>query len=83
MFSMKTVKRGETGTHVLLVQEILRARGYKGKDGKALELDRSCGDNTVHAITAYQKDREKQSPGICGGVDGVAGEKTLRDLIAL
>ena len=83
MFSMKTVKRGETGTHVLLVQEILRARGYKGKDGKVLELDRSCGDNTVHAIKSYQADREKQSPGICGGVDGIAGEKTLRDLIAL
>lgn len=83
MFKMETVKRGETGTHVLLVQEILKARGYKGKDGKVLELDRSCGDNTAHAIKSYQADREKQSPGICGGVDGVAGEKTLRDLIAL
>lgn len=83
MFGCKTVQNGENGTHVLLVQEILKARGYKGKDGKELTLDRECGTNTVYAIKNYQKDREKVDPGICGGVDGVAGEKTLKDMIAL
>lgn len=83
MFGVKTVKKGENGNHVLLVQEILRARGFKGKDGKALKLDKDCGTNTVYAIKQYQKAREKVTPGICGGVDGVAGEKTLRDMIAL
>ena len=83
MFECKTVQNGEIGTHVLLVQEILKARGYKGKDGKELTLDRECGANTVYAIKNYQKDREKVDPGICGGVDGVAGEKTLKDMIAL
>ena len=83
MFGVKTVKKGENGNHVLLVQEILRARGFKGKDGKALKLDKDCGTNVVHAIKQYQKAREKVDPGICGGVDGVAGEKTLRDMIAL
>ncbi|WP_240286202.1 CHAP domain-containing protein [Lawsonibacter sp. OA9] len=84
MFSMKTVKRGETGTHVLLVQEILRARGYKGKDGKVLELDRSCGDNTVYAITAYQRDREKAVSGYlrrcrrcCRGEDPAGSDRAL------
>ena len=83
MFECKTVKNGEVGTHVLLVQEILKARGYKGKDGKELNLDRECGTNTIYAIKNYQRDREKVDPGICGGVDGIAGEKTLKDMIAL
>lgn len=83
MFECKTVQNGEIGTHVLLVQEILKARGYKGKDGKDLILDRECGTNTIYAIKNYQRDREKVDPGICGGVDGIAGEKTLKDMIAL
>lgn len=83
MFGVKTVKKGEKGNHVLLVQEILRARGFKGKDGKALKLDKDCGTNVVYAIKQYQKAREKAELGIVGAVDGIAGPKTLRDMIAL
>ena len=83
MFEVRTVKKGENGNHVLLIQEILKSRGYKGEDGQELKLDKDCGANTVYAIKQYQKAREKVTPGICGGVDGVAGEKTLRDMIAL
>ncbi len=82
-FKMKPVKKGENGNHVLLVQEILKSRGFKGKDGKDLKLDKDRDTQTVHAIKQYQKAREKVDPGICGGVDGIAGEKTLRDMIAL
>lgn len=83
MFTVKEVKKGEKGNHVLLVQEILRARGFKGKNGKELDLDRECDAQTVHAIKQYQKAREKAEPGIVGAVDGIAGPKTLRDMIAL
>lgn len=83
MFSVNTVKSGDSGNHVLLVQEILKARGFKGKDGKELTLDKQCGANTVYAIKQYQSQREAADPGSCGGVDGIAGEKTLRDMIAL
>ena len=83
MFEMKPVKKGEVGNHVLLVQEILLSREFKGKDGKPLKLDKHCDVNTVYAIKQYQKAREKVNPGICGGVDGVAGPKTLKDMIAL
>ena len=83
MFTVNTVKNGDSGNHVLLVQEILKARGFKGKDGKELTLDKQCGANTVYAIKQYQKQREAADPGSCGGVDGIAGEKTLRDMIAL
>ena len=83
MFEIPTVKKGEMGNHVLLVQEILLARGAKGKDGRPLKLDKHCDTNTVFAIKQYQKAREKVDPGICGGVDGVAGPMTLWDMIAL
>lgn len=83
MFEVKTVQKGEKGNHVLLVQEILRARKHKGKDGKALKLDKICGANLVYAIKQYQRAREKAQPGSVGAIDGVAGPKTLRDMIAL
>lgn len=83
MFDMKTVQKGENGNHVLLVQEILKARGFKGKNGQELSLDKDCGANTVHAIKQYQKARDKVNPGVCGNVDGIAGPKTLQDMIAL
>lgn len=83
MFNVNTVKSGDSGNHVLLIQEILKARGFKGKDGKELTLDKQCGANTVYAIKQYQSQREAADPGSCGGVDGIAGEKTLRDMIAL
>lgn len=78
MFEPKTVKKGDSGLSVLLLQEILIARGFKGKDGKPLTLDRVAGTNTIHALTKYQESRK----GVLEA-DGVCGEKTWRDLIAL
>lgn len=78
MFEPKTVKKGDNGLSVLLLQEILIARGFKGKDGKPLTLDRAAGTNTIHALTQYQKSRK----GVLEA-DGVCGDKTWRDLIAL
>lgn len=78
MFEPKTVKKGDNGLSVLLLQEILIARGFKGKDGKPLTLDRAAGTNTIHALTQYQKSRK----GVLEA-DGICGDKTWRDLIAL
>lgn len=78
MFEPKTVKKGDNGLSVLLLQEILIARGFKGKDGKPLTLDRAAGTNTIHALTKYQESRK----GVLEA-DGVCGDKTWRDLIAL
>ena len=78
MFEPKTVEKGDNGLSVLLLQEILIARGFKGKDGKPLTLDRAAGTNTIHALTKYQESRK----GILEA-DGVCGDKTWRDLIAL
>lgn len=78
MFETQTVQTGSTGLSVLLLQEILKARGFKGKDGKELELDRSAGTNTIYALKAYQKSRNGYLE-----VDGVCGPATWKDLIAL
>ena len=78
MFEPKMVSKGDNGLSVLLLQEILRARGFKGKDGKDLKLDRDAGTNTIHALTKYQESRK----GVLE-VDGICGEKTWRDLIAI
>lgn len=78
MFEPDLVKLGSTGTSVLLLQEILRARGFKGKNGKALRLSRKADENTIYALKAYQKSRN----GVLA-VDGECGEKTWKDLIAI
>ena len=78
MFEPKMVSKGDNGLSVLLLQEILKARGFKGKDGKDLKLDRDAGTNTIHALTKYQESRK----GVLE-VDGICGEKTWRDLIAI
>lgn len=78
MFVPETVQLGSKGTSVLLLQEILIARGYKGRNSKPLSLDRKAGDNTIYALKAYQKDRN----GVIE-VDGVCGPATWKDLIAI
>lgn len=78
MFETKTVRPGDTGLSALLLQEILLARGFKGKDGKVLTLDRSAGTNTIHALTQYQKSRK----GVLEA-DGICGPATWKDLIAI
>lgn len=74
MFTCKTVQNGSNGLEVLLLQEILKARGYYTG-----ELDRSFGAQTKKAVEKYQKDRK----GGAGPVDGICGPKTWADLIAL
>ena len=78
MFEPKLVKLGSEGTSVLLLQEILIVRGFKGKNGKALTLSRKADANTIYALKQYQKSRN----GVLT-VDGECGEKTWKDLIAM
>lgn len=78
MFNPELVKLGSTGTSVLLLQEILIARGFKGKNGKALSLSRKADENTIYALKQYQKSRN----GVLV-VDGECGENTWKDLIAI
>lgn len=68
------------GTCVLLAQECLRARGMKGADGKALELDSEWGDNTAAAWAAYCAVRKKQGATLDSTKIDDAGWKDLTGL---
>ena len=64
-FEAKEIPTKEAnGSSVLLCQKIMRARGIKGADGKALELDGVYGANTDAAVRKYQKARGFQQTGI-------------------
>ena len=78
MFNPETVKAGDKNTSVLLLQEILRARGFKGKNGKALKLTWTADANTICALKAYQESRKEVLE-----VDGICGSATWKDLIAI
>ena len=78
MFTPETVKAGDKNTSVLLLQEILRARGFKGKNGKTLKLTWSADKNTIYALKAYQESRKEVLE-----VDGICGPATWKDLIAM
>lgn len=78
MFNPETVKAGDKNTSVLLLQEILRARGFKGKNGKALKLTWTADANTIYALKTYQESRKKVLE-----VDGICGPATWKDLIAI
>ena len=85
MFNPSVVRKGSKGTSVLLVQEILKARGFKGADGKELALDQHAGDNTIYAINSYQTARRRQGVelGTNGKNDSSCGPKMWADLIAI
>lgn len=43
------------GQQVKTLQILLKAKGYKGADGKALDCDGEYGDNTAYAVEQLQK----------------------------
>ena len=43
------------GPQVKTVQRLLNAKGYKGKDGKPLDVDGEFGENTAYAVERLQK----------------------------
>lgn len=71
MFILRTVKIGDNGPETLLLQEILKSRGYYSGP-----LDWECGNGTESGTGRYQADRGLQVDRICGPV-------TWKDLIGL
>lgn len=47
--------QGNVDPEIKTIQIILSAKGYKGKDGKALAVDGELGDNTAYAIEQLQR----------------------------
>lgn len=52
--TLEYVSKGSSGTSVCVLQALLRALQFVGKDGNPLEIDGECGDNTVYAINSFQ-----------------------------
>lgn len=79
MFEPKICKVGDKNTSVLLLQEILKARGfYSGK------LDRKFGKELMIAVNKYQIERMKQGKVIGNGKgNGVCDAGMWKDLIAI
>ena len=76
-FKLEQVKRGDKRSSVLLLQEILKARGlYKGG------LDRAFGPATEKAVIDYQTARIEAGAKL-GKADGIVGPKTWEDLLGL
>ena len=55
MIKFKTVALGQEGQDVVVLQAMLRALQYLGKDGKPIDIDGRCGNNTVFAINTFQR----------------------------
>ena len=71
---MPILRKGSTGAAVKTVQRVLRMRGWKDGNGKALEIDGSFGAKTEYAVKSFQKGK-----GVT--VDGVVGAKTWNKLL--
>ena len=79
--TIRSLKKGDNGPDVLILEEVLKSRGYyKGS------LDMHFGDLLDAAVRAYQADRIKDGVmigGDDGKPDGVCGYGTWSDLLAL
>lgn len=73
---LKSLVKGNADNQVKAIQRILKDKGYKGKNGKSLDVDGSFGDNTEYAVTNFQKDN-----GIKVNYPGTVGEKTWTKLL--
>lgn len=63
---LTVLQNGSKGNEVKTLQRLLKALGYKGKDGKALSIDGDFGGNTDCALRTYQKAKGLSVDGICG-----------------
>lgn len=66
MYTVKQIKSGSQGNDVYLMQAVLRGRGYKDQNGKALELDGVFGPKTDYAVRQFQTKNGLVVDGICG-----------------
>lgn len=66
MLEVKVLRKGDKCPEVFAVQSILKAKGYKGENGKVLALDQSFGGNTAYALANFQRDNGLVADSICG-----------------
>lgn len=67
--SNRLLLAGDQGTEVHAMQSRLHQLGYRNADGTPLGVDGHFGNNTLHAVKAFQQDHHLT-------VDGKAGDQT-------
>ena len=78
---IQTISKGDKGSSVRILQEIFRAREYKDQYGFVLKVDGDFQDKTDWVLRWYQNARKKAGADI--NVDGICGQKTWHDLLAV
>lgn len=53
--TLHTFLQGAQDNQIKVIQMILNRLGYKGKDGKTLDVDGSLGSNTAYAVEQFQR----------------------------
>jgi hypothetical protein len=76
MFTVKTVREGDSGKDVSFLQKLLIGSGYTQQSGKPLSVTGRFGAQTTYATKAFQQDK-----GLT--VDGIAGPRTFEKLTGL
>lgn len=77
MVEMPVVRKGSECYEVGVLQAVLKAKGYKGENGKVLSIDNKFGGNTDYAVKCFQRDVYPA----CGDADGVVGTLTWPKLL--
>lgn len=64
--TLNLLRIGATGAQVETLQHLLKAYGFKGKNGKILAVDGDFGSNTDYALRAFQKSKGLAVDAACG-----------------
>ena len=83
--TFKTIRKGDKGAEVLLLQKLLKVDGYKDKENKVLALDGDFGSRTEYALNRFQTaERAKGNEcGTDGKNDGTCGGKCWKTLLGV
>lgn len=65
-WNLTTIREGDSGDDVYLLQRLLRAEGYKMQGGKLLGLSRRFGPQTKHCVEAFQSKNGLEVDGVVG-----------------
>lgn len=74
MFELPTIRQGDSGNYVLLLQRLLRGMDYVMQNGKLLGRSGKFGDQTLFCVKNFQKNKKLT-------IDGIVGPKTWAALI--
>jgi peptidoglycan hydrolase-like protein with peptidoglycan-binding domain len=75
------LRRGEAGPEVGQYQRILADLGYRGADGKPLQVDDKFGPNTEFAAKQFQRDHGIEQLGVIGPKTRAGLDEAGRELV--